>query len=76
MGCKLCSSENQSTFSVEASLARTGLDILKSDPVYVAQKAMVCLDCGFLELVISKVALESLKGTSKRASDPNSPGQG
>lgn len=62
MVCRSCGSENQSTFGAETSLVRTGRDILRFDPVYSVQEAIVCLKCGFLELVTPKLALEALKG--------------
>ncbi len=67
--CRSCGSENRSTFGAEISLVRTGRNILGSNPVYILEKAMVCLECGFLELTIPKPALEALKGTSSQPSD-------
>ncbi len=61
MFCRSCGSKNQSAFRAEISLARTGREILDFDPVHSVQEATVCLECGFLELIIPKPALEVLK---------------
>ncbi len=73
MVCKSCGSENQSAFGAETSLVRTGRDFLNFDPVYSVQEATICLECGFLELVIPKPALAVLKGPPRARVSPTGP---
>jgi len=61
MACKSCASEKQQYFSGELSVAFLAVDKLQKDPVYVVQKILVCLDCGFAELVIPPAELGQLK---------------
>jgi len=61
MGCKACSSENQQNFSGELTVAFPGVQRLNQSPVYVCQKTLVCLDCGYAELVFPATELEKLR---------------
>ena len=61
MACKSCMSENRREFPVEISIAFPSLQELKTSPVYVVQTLLVCLDCGFSEVVIPKAELKHLK---------------
>jgi hypothetical protein len=49
VACKVCSSENQQRFAVESAVAFPGVQRLNLVPVYVCQRTLVCLDCGFME---------------------------
>ena len=51
MACKSCGSEKQQYFSGELSVAFLAIEKLKQAPVYVIQKILVCLDCGYVELI-------------------------
>ena len=61
MPCKGCTSDNQQYFSVDLALAFPGVERLKLSPVYVCPKILVCLDCGYAELVVAAAELERLK---------------
>jgi hypothetical protein len=61
MVCKICFSENQRTFPVESTFAFPGVERLNLSPVYVCQTTLVCLDCGYCELVFPAAELEKLR---------------
>lgn len=61
MACKSCSSENQQYFSGELTVAFPGVQRLNLSPVYGSQRAFICLDCGFTELVFPAIALQLLR---------------
>ena len=61
MGCKSCASENRRELPVEISIAFPSPQELKVSPVYLVQTLLVCLDCGFSELVIPKAELKHLR---------------
>jgi hypothetical protein len=61
MACLACSSENQQSFSGELIVAFPGLQRLDLCPVYSCQKMLVCLDCGYTELIVPDPQLEKLK---------------
>jgi hypothetical protein len=61
MACKSCASEKQQYFTGELSVAFLAVEKLKKGPVYVVQKILICLDCGFAELIIPTAELEQLK---------------
>jgi len=64
MACKSCGSEKQRYFSGELSVAFLAIEKLKQAPVYVVQKILVCLDCGYAEINVPTAQLEQLrKGT-------------
>jgi len=64
MACKSCGSEKQQCFSGELSVAFPAIERLKQAPVYVVQKILVCLNCGYTELIIPTAELAQLrKGT-------------
>ena len=71
MACKSCKSENQTEFVAEISFVGPGRSALERAPVYTIQKPVVCLECGFTELVIPKPELQSLK--VGRATDEDKP---
>ena len=61
MACKSCASEKQQDFSGELSVAFLAIEKLKKDPVYVVQKILVCLNCGYTELIIPNAELAQLR---------------
>ena len=64
MACKLCKSENLQRMEGELTASLSGLKGVKVPPIYVVcQGVLVCLDCGFAELVIPTRELQSLKKT-------------
>ncbi len=62
VACKACGSENQKGFSAEIAFVLAGRGILESAPVYMVEKPVVCLECGFTELVVPNPKLQFLKG--------------
>lgn len=62
MACKACNSENLQRLDGELTASLPSLRALKVPPIYVCQSVVVCLDCGFAELVIPTTELRSLKG--------------
>lgn len=61
MACKVCNSENLQRLDGELTASLPGLKDLKVSPLYVCQSVLVCLDCGFTELVIPTRELQSFK---------------
>ena len=61
MTCKECTSRHLQDFSGELVVAFPGIERLKLDPVYVGGTILVCLDCGYTELVIPAAKLEQLR---------------
>jgi hypothetical protein len=61
MACKMCRSENLQ--ELEGELSASFPDIKRSNiqPIYVCQRVVACLDCGFTELIIPAAELELLK---------------
>ena len=61
MACKVCQSENTQKFEGELTASLPDLRSLRVPPLYVCQSVLVCLDCGFAELVIPPGELQALK---------------
>ncbi len=61
MPCDKCGSTHQQAFQGELTVAFPGKERLNLSPIYVCEKTLVCLDCGFTELVIPTTELEKLK---------------
>ena len=61
MSCRVCLSENQQNFTGELTVAFPGVQRLNQSPVYVCLKTLVCLDCGYAELVLPTARLEQLR---------------
>lgn len=69
MTCKACASENLQELTGELSASFPDIKRSNIQPLYVCQRVVVCLDCGFTELVIPAAELELLrKGRSSSAS--------
>jgi hypothetical protein len=61
MACKVCASANLQELTGELSASFPDLKRANLPPVYVCKEVLVCLDCGFTELVIPAQELEQLK---------------
>jgi len=61
MPCKACKSENLQNFEGELTASLPDPKGVSVPPVYVCQNVLVCLDCGFAELIIPTSELNSLK---------------
>jgi hypothetical protein len=64
MTCKNCASENpenQQHFPGELTLAFPSIESLKLSTGYVSPEILVCLDCGYTELVIPELKLKQLR---------------
>ena len=61
MACKACNSENLQNLAGELTASLPNLKDLKVRPIYVCESVLVCLDCGFAELVIPPNELLTLK---------------
>jgi hypothetical protein len=59
--CKRCTSVAQQDFPGEVSVNYPGMQRLNLSPVYICQDVLICLDCGFTELVIPGAELERLR---------------
>jgi predicted nucleic-acid-binding Zn-ribbon protein len=61
MPCIKCGATHQQAFQGELTIAFPGEERLNLSPVYVCQKSLVCLHCGYTELVIPATELEKLR---------------
>ena len=61
MQCKACKSENLQKFEGELTASLPNLKGVNVPPVYVSQSVLVCLDCGFAELIVPVSELHSLR---------------
>lgn len=61
MPCKACKSDNLQRLDGELTVTPPDLRGLKVAPVYVCRNVLICLDCGFAELVIPAEELGLLK---------------
>lgn len=59
--CRACKSEKVQEVKAELTASLPTLKAVKVTPLYVCQSALICLECGFTELVIPSMALGSLK---------------
>ncbi len=60
MSCKQCRSDNQSTFNGEIATYFPGREGLDKPIVWVFQKLVVCLRCGFAEFVVPETEVRVL----------------
>jgi hypothetical protein len=60
MACKKCGAMSQQDFPGEVSINFPGVQRIHLSPVYVSQSILICLDCGFSELVVPKPVLAQL----------------
>ena len=61
MACRVCGSANTQKFEGELTASLPDLKGLSVPPTYICQSVLVCLDCGFAELVIPTNELQALK---------------
>ena len=63
MPCKVCGSENQRDFPVELTFCFDSLQktLKNTDPVDLSDRARVCMECGFAQLVIPQATVLLLK---------------
>jgi hypothetical protein len=61
MPCKACESENLQKLDGELTITQPDLKGLDVPPIYVCRNVLICLDCGFTELVLSDEELRLLK---------------
>ena len=61
MACRVCNSENLQKVDGEFTASLPSLKALKVPPIYVCQSVVICLDCGFADLVIPTTELQSIK---------------
>jgi hypothetical protein len=61
MACKKCASVAQQEFPGELNVNFPGVERLNLSPVYFPRSILVCLDCGFTELVIPRPELNRLR---------------
>jgi hypothetical protein len=61
MACKICNRENLQKLDGELTASLPTPSGMNIPPIYVCQSLLVCLDCGFAELVIPPTELLSIK---------------
>jgi hypothetical protein len=61
MACKQCASEKLQVLTGELSVSPPYAQLVSIPPVYVCQEVIVCLQCGFAELIIPTVELDELR---------------
>ena len=68
MPCRACRSDRVRQLRGELTASCSSLEELKVPPIYVSEDVIVCLDCGFAELVIPLGALHVLQKGDAAAS--------
>jgi hypothetical protein len=61
MACRACKSENVQKFEGELTASLPDVKAVNVPPVYICQSVLICLDCGFAELMVPTTELHSLK---------------
>ena len=61
MACKVCASDNQQKFPGEMNVGFPVISRVSLPSIYVSAALLVCLDCGYTEIVIPATQLERLK---------------
>jgi hypothetical protein len=61
MACRICASPNLQKLAGELSASFPDVKRANFPPIYICKEVLVCLDCGFAELVIPLPELERLK---------------
>lgn len=61
MPCKACKSENLQKLDAEFTASLPDPKGLKIPPLYICQSVLVCLECGFAELIVPANELHTLK---------------
>jgi len=60
MSCRSCGLGNQTTFAAEISVHLVGLENINKPVVWVFPRLLVCMDCGFTELMLAENELRLL----------------
>jgi hypothetical protein len=68
MACKQCASEKLQVLTGELSASPRYAQSASIPPVYVCQEVMVCLQCGFAELIIPTAELDQLRAQAEQIS--------
>ena len=66
LSCKSCASSNLIELSAEANLLFPGLNGLRTEPIFVFPKFMVCTECGFVQSNLSHKELEKVRQGAAR----------
>jgi hypothetical protein len=61
MPCRACKSEDLQKFDAELTASFPDAKGMNVSPVYICQSVLICLDCGFAELIVPTNELHSLK---------------
>lgn len=61
MPCRACKSENLQKFEGELTASLPDAKGANVPPVYICRSVLICLDCGFAELIVPTSELHSLK---------------
>jgi hypothetical protein len=61
MPCRACKSENMQKFEGELTASLPDAKGVNVAPVYICHSVLICLDCGFAELMVPTTELHSLK---------------
>jgi len=61
MPCKICASANLQHLTGELTASLPSMKNLNVSPIYLSQEILVCLDCGFAELLVPPAELQQLK---------------
>jgi hypothetical protein len=61
MACRVCTSQNVQETEGELTASFPGIADAPVAPVYVCQRVLVCLDCGFAELIIPTMQLDQFR---------------
>ena len=64
--CRACGSANLHELVAEACLNFPGLKGLKTEPILIFPKPVVCMDCGFVESTLSARELEQIRTGAAR----------
>jgi len=64
MACRVCKSENLQKLEGELSASFPTVEAISVPPVYICEKVLVCLDCGFAELMVPTRELQLLRKTA------------
>jgi hypothetical protein len=70
MSCKHCGSKNQETFEAELSACSSRIENLRQSHIYVCQRTLICLDCGYTDLKVPAAELRRLKQGSSSLAGP------
>ena len=75
MACKQCGAIPQQDFPTEITVTFPGIERLNHSPsIYACQHILVCLDCGFTELLIAPPELERLRKGMAASHSQGAPG--